>query len=94
MKDCSLPLPVDVMVSLEQPSISVNESEGTYMACVSKDRDTVHPLTVQITQLSGGSALRRIGKYCHKLCLHYRSNLVSTQIQSGFASSVNAANPD
>ena len=49
-------------MSFEDPSISVDESDGTYMVCVVKDRDTVIPVQVDIMDLSRGSALRTIGE--------------------------------
>lgn len=58
----SISQPTVVEVSLEDTSISVNESEGTFMACVVKDRDTVFPVKVDILDLGQGSALTAIGE--------------------------------
>ena len=49
------------MASLEETSISVNESSGQYMACVTKDRETTRPLTVEIFDVDIGTAQRVIG---------------------------------
>ncbi len=51
-----------VIVSLEEVSISVNESEGMYMTCVTKDRDTIQPVTVEVFDSDSGSAQRGLGK--------------------------------
>ena len=42
-------------------ALSVNESAGTFMMCVIKNRDTIVPVTVDI-QLIQGSATQDIGK--------------------------------
>lgn len=56
-----IPTPV-VEVSLEDTSISIEESDGTYMVCVVKDRDTITPVQVDIQDIGSGSALRVIGE--------------------------------
>ena len=50
-----------VIISLEESSLSVNESEGSYMTCVIKDRDTVSPVTVEVFDQQTGRAERGLG---------------------------------
>ena len=41
----------------------VNESQGSYMACVTKDKDTIRPLTVQVVDINDGRAQRTVGEW-------------------------------
>ncbi len=72
---CSLTFVVVVTVSLEESSLSVNESEGSYMTCVTKDRDTVLPVTVEVFDRESGSAQRGLGMQGNLICKLTRSML-------------------
>ena len=48
-------------ISFERTELSVDESAGTFMMCVLKNRDTIVPVTVDI-QLIQGSATQDVGK--------------------------------
>lgn len=52
-----------VVTSFEESSLSVNESAGSYMACVIKDLDTIKPVTVEIFDADSGLADRALGKF-------------------------------
>lgn len=58
---CYTLIPV-VEVALEDSSISVDEGAGTYEACVSKDRETVSPVQLDIVELGQGSATTAVGE--------------------------------
>ena len=51
----------EVTIRFERTELSMNESIGTFMMCVLKNRETIVPVTVDI-QLVEGSATQDVGK--------------------------------
>ena len=46
---------------MKESSITVSENEGTYMTCVTKDLDTIQPITVEVFDIESGTAQRGQG---------------------------------
>jgi hypothetical protein len=50
-----------VLASLEDTFVSINESDGQFMACVTKNLATIREITLEIFDVDIGSAQRIIG---------------------------------
>ena len=57
-----------VEVELEEPVIFVNESDAKLITCVTKNRETIQPLTLSITD-APGTAERGRGMNMISLCM-------------------------